>query len=113
MSFSYEVNLVAFAGLDLYLNDERGGEALIHDGTIMAVGDEMFDDGGNGWAVADDLEMVGTSFVFTVDGVNDLAGVADGALARLEIAPVPLPAGILLLGGALGGLALTRRRKAA
>lgn len=115
VTFSDEVLLVGFAGFDLYADGP--GEALIVNGTGMAYGGELSADGGNGWGYSGSLNLVGSSFTFTVDVNNDLAGVADGALAALDIvyemAPVPLPAGILLLGGALGGLAMTRRRKAA
>ena len=52
--------------------------------------------------------------------VDVLSGVFDRVSVRLNInfnvvnngpAPVPLPASVLLMGGALGGLSLTRRRK--
>lgn len=65
--------------------------------------------------------FVGAAFVpvlasvirFTVQDTNDLLGVADGALAGVGIAPIPVPAAGLLLLGGLGGLAALRRRKKA
>lgn len=55
-----------------------------------------------------------TSVTFTAGTTNDNAGVADGALAALQVAPVPLPAGVLLMGTALAGFGvMSRRRKKA
>jgi hypothetical protein len=59
------------------------------------------------------LTLTGTNFTFTPIAGNDAIGVADFALAGLEAAIVPLPAGVLLLAGALGGLGFAGRRKKA
>lgn len=56
-------------------------------------------------------EVTGKVFSFWVNDTNDGQGNPDAALAAVEIAPIPLPAGIFLLGGALAGLGLARRRK--
>lgn len=64
-------------------------------------------------ANGDFVSFTGKSFTFTVGTQNDQVGKADYALGGIEIAPIPLPAGILLLGTALGGLGLARRRKKA
>lgn len=60
------------------------------------------------------------SFVITQTGNYDLVFAASGTdnslggfIDNVSIAPIPLPAGGLLLIGALGGLAALRRRKAA
>lgn len=52
----------------------------------------------------------GSAFTFEAGLGNDRVGVGDFALAGLEVAPIPLPASVLLLGAALGGLGLARRR---
>lgn len=58
------------------------------------------------------LSLDGTTFTFTPAETNDSFGRPDFALAGIEVelAPIPLPAGILLLGGALAGLGVARRR---
>lgn len=64
-----------------------------------------------GFASTTGFELRGTSFSFFVGDGNDAVGRADAALAAINISAVPLPAGLLLMGTALGGLGLTRRRK--
>jgi len=66
-----------------------------------------------GFGFREDLsvDLNGTSFTFFVGSTNDAAGRADAALAGITIAAVPLPAGLLLLGTALGGFGIMRRRK--
>jgi len=60
-----------------------------------------------------DLFKVVNTISFTSSRGNDPLGVADGALAGIDVAPVPLPASILFLLGGLGSLAALRRRKTA
>lgn len=63
-------------------------------------------------------DLTGTSFTFVAGAENDAFTFPDFAMAGLDVSEigvseVPLPAGILLLGGALGGLGLARRKKKA
>ena len=65
-----------------------------------------------------DMPFVGRVFTFASapgEDFNDQQGDPDYALASLEIvavAPVPVPAGAILLGSALAGFAgIARRRK--
>jgi len=114
VTFSRAVNILRFAGLDLYADSD--GEVLmgVTDGGVSATAaaTEMFSDGGNGFGITTMADNLTTSITFTVDATNDALGVADAALAGIEfdVAPIPLPAGVVLLGGALAGLGLARRK---
>ncbi len=67
-----------------------------------------------GFAFDDTATLVGESFTFFIRSENnDDVGRADFSLAALEVQAIPLPAGALLMGTALGGLGLMRRRKKA
>ncbi len=52
-----------------------------------------------------------TQLIFRAGPGNDGLGYADFSLAAVELAPIPVPAGGILLLTALGGLGLARRRK--
>ncbi len=68
---------------------------------------------GSGYVAATFAPILAKVITFTVLDSNDAYGYADGALAGVGIAPVPVPAAGLLLVGGLGGLAALRRRKKA
>ena len=52
------------------------------------------------------------SYVLQIDGSGDNAPGSGVGLYDVQLSAVPLPAGILLLGTALGGLGIARSRKA-
>ena len=86
------------------MSEEFFAQTLNQDGTV-GFGDFM-------------TNLTGTSFTFTAGLQNDAFAFPDFALAGFEVtevpvSPVPVPAGILLLGGALGGLGLARRKNKA
>lgn len=118
----YEVNILGFAFLDLFELDGEDGESgilTVDSGASAGAQVELRFNPLNGvpkggYAEKTGLDLFATKITFTVGRINDNRGVADGALAALQIAPIPLPAGGLLLLTALGGVAaLRRRRKAA
>ncbi|WP_103174362.1 VPLPA-CTERM sorting domain-containing protein [Paracoccus sp. SY] len=122
ITFSRDVALVGAYFLDLFrsaVSDNyeiayivKGGSATMPaDVTVEA--EEVFKSN-NGFKFQDGFKLVGSVFSFFVDpNGNDDVGRPDAALAGLEIAPVPLPAGGLLIASALGGLGLLRRKQKA
>ena len=113
ITFASLVKITGFAFLDLFesmLTPGTGefGVAKIN-GMDYAVG---YTGENSGYAEQFINPVATTSVTFTATSNNDDRGVLDGALAALEIAPIPLPAAGLMLLTALGGVAALRRRKA-
>lgn len=78
--------------------------------TVGAI--EPYTPGGTGYAeLTFSPAAFGSMFTFTAESTNDDEGDPDYALAGLEVAAIPLPAGVLLMGTALAGFGLVRRRK--
>ncbi len=114
ITFAKAVRITGFAFLDLY-------ESLMNPGTgevgEMTIDNVVYDTAYTGAAGGYSESIFGkpvmaTSVKFTAVSSNDDRGVLDGALAALQIAPIPLPAAGLMLLTALGGVAALRRRKA-
>jgi hypothetical protein len=87
----------------------KGGAPGAIDGSVAA---SVPTSEGVGFAQITGLTLKGTTFTFWA-GPGEDDSSADVALAAIEIAPIPLPAGALLIGTALGALGLVRRRKTA
>ena len=121
ITFSSNKILTAAYFLDVFVSADGSTieEARVNVGNTIdpfnffsAWGTDTVNTGAPGLVEITGLYLVGKQFTFWVGDDNDLQGVADGALAAIEVAPVPLPASGLLLLGAAGGLAALRRRKA-
>lgn len=121
LSFDRKVKITGVYFLDLYFTiDKITGEIadLEQAGITNGASTEVVDAqrrfriaGGFGEA---SMKMTGDTFTFfDPSGGNDAVGVGDFALAAVTVAPIPLPAGFLLLGTALGGLGVARRFKKA
>lgn len=119
--FDQAVRLTGFWTLDLFRDgsndvDPETAQLFLGStptGTPVASlrGTEVYTRGALGFGFLGDLNIAGTTFTFNeLDGVNDGKGVGDFALAGIEIAPIPLPAGGLLFGTGLMALGLMRRR---
>lgn len=113
----FDVNILGFAFLDLFQLDGEDGESAILTvdlgASAGATVELMFNPNNpdGGYAEITGLNLFASKITFTVGTLNDNRGVADGALAALQIAPIPLPAGGLLLLTALGGVAALRRKR--
>jgi len=115
ITFDSWVKVSAVAFLDLFLGTSTQEVAYATDnyGTITQVDSTFAPFLGGGFAEADVDSVWIKSLVFTVADGNDPYGNADGALAGIEVAAVPIPAAGFMLLGALGGLTAIRRRKKA
>lgn len=119
VTFNRNVRLTAAYFLDLFADEETQEQetALVSVGPVpvnpadaeLAAQEIHF----TGLGELTGISLIGTSFTFSVeDFLNDGIGRPDAALAAIEVSAVPLPASVLMLGAALGGLgAIGRRRK--
>ena len=118
ITFDSAVKLTGAYFLDLF--EAQGGdseEVAIITGDGVA-GELTFDAfqvyPGTGYAEGTfENALFGTVFTFTAAPTNDGVAEPDYALAGLQIAPIPLPAGALLLGTGLAAFGAAKRRKKA
>ncbi len=118
VTFSAPTLVNAFYFLDLFQARDRStievGQATVDGSTTFSLmATDIAGSGAGGFVAAVFKPIYATVIRFTVLKSNDNFGYADGALAGIQVAPVPIPAAGLLLMGGLGGLAALRRRRKA
>lgn len=122
LTFSEKVKVSGIAYIDMYKDDDSDNfeSGLVKVGAFVdgATFDHKSDAEfvkfkGNGFVYDESIELTGSVFQIFIGPINDDAGQPDAALAAVQISAIPLPAGVLLMMTALGGLAFTRRRKSA
>lgn len=113
LSFSRAVKMTGLYFLDLFVPEEAlvwFGTSAVGDADLKIQGTESFP--GTGFLnFGTDVYVQHLTFGVTPSPNNDPAGVADYAVAGIEVVPLPA-AGLMLLGG-LGGLVAAKRRKKA
>lgn len=118
ISFSKPVLVNALYFLDLFIakngSSQEVAQAAFGGGqTVNISAADVFGKGAPGFASATFAPIWTSVIRFTVLDSNDLIGFADGALAGISLAPVPVPAAGGLMVAGLGGLAALRRRRKA
>lgn len=119
VTFSAPVLVNALYFLDLFISPDGSSQeianASINGGfpVVSIFASDVFDNKAGGFAAAAFKPISVSEIFFTVLSSNDNVGFADGALAGIGLAPVPVPAAGLLLLGGLGGLAVVRRKRKA
>lgn len=118
VSFSAPTLINAVYFLDLFVMRDSSsleiGQASINGGApISILATDLANWKNDGFASEIFSPVLASVIRFTVLSSNDNYGFADGALAGIGIAPVPVPAAGLMLLAGLGGIAALRRRKKA
>ncbi len=117
VTFSAPVLIDAVYFLDLFVSPDGSsrevGQASVNGGNplISLAAVDIAGSGAAGSVAANFRPIWASTITFTVLSTNDTFGYADGALAGIGIAPVPVPAAGLMLLGGLGGLAALRKRR--
>lgn len=120
ITFAKAVKLTGVSFLDLFLPATGAtigevGHIELSDGTTLAVpGTDLANSATSkraGYASLDVAGLITKSIKIYIGLTNDRQGFADGALASVSVAPVPVPAAGLLLLGGVGGLAAVRRKR--
>lgn len=119
ITFNKAVRLTAAYFLDVFIEDDNQNDfeqgrviagAAPAPGFVFGDAVDVEGTGQPGLVEITGLNLRGTTFTFWAGDGNDGVGFADGALAAVTVAPIPLPASGLLLLGAVGGMAVARRR---
>ncbi len=118
VTFSAPTLINAFYFLDLFVARDGSnlevGQALVNGtNTYLLSATDIAGSGAGGFVGSVFKPILATVIRFTVLSSNDNFGFADGALAGIGLAPVPVPAAGLMLMGGLAGLGALRRRKKA
>jgi hypothetical protein len=124
VTFNKAVTLTGAYFLDLFITSSNTAIkeiANIARGTGIAAAEAQLEATANtavagkenkfGYGSLTGMSLKGTTFSFFASSTNDGQGQPDFALAGLTVAPIPLPAGAILFGTALGGLGLMRRKR--
>lgn len=116
--FSAPTLINAFYYLDLFVAKNRSnleiGQALVNGTNVYQLAaTDIAGSGAGGFVGTIFKPIFATVIRFTVLSSNDNFGFADGALAGIGLAAVPVPAAGMMLMGGLAGLGALRRRKRA
>jgi hypothetical protein len=121
LTFDREVRLTAAYFLDLFIAADKSTKEIanitvgdivgLSDASLVATAELGVPGKKIGYGELLGVNLRGSQFTFWASETNDMEGRPDFALAAVEISPVPLPAGALLLLTGLAGLGIARRRR--
>ena len=117
VTFSKPVRVSGLFFLDLFQSrtglDLEDAIATFSGGQVVTTDAVVTPSNGIGFASNFFASIITTSITFTAAPGNDSLGLADFALAGIEVQPIPIPASVVMFGSALLGMGLLTRRKRA